>query len=565
MRFLYKIIFALIISAFGINAQTANFQWAKGIGGSFDDIGESIVVDGAGNLYTSGAFSATVDFDPGPGTFTMSAISSSDIFITKFDASGNFIWAKQMKGNLYGDCSSIKLDASGNLNACGCFAGTIDFDPGIGTYTINGGSYSSYVLKLDPNGNLLWAKQFSADVIYKLDVDVFGNVYSTGGFVGSVDFDPGVAVYNLTSVNGYHDAFISKLDANGNFIWARQFSSISVDEGYCITSDALGNTYTSGSFMGTIDFDPSAATLNLTPIGVSDAFILKLDPAGDLIWVKQIGNLDGGFSLAVDKHNNIYSTSCFQSTVDFDPGAGVFNLTSAGSDDIYILKLDSAGNFKWAKRFGSPLQDIARSLSLDGSGNVYSTGTFKGVTDFDPSATTYTLASVGSDDVYVSKLDSTGNFIWAKQFGGVLADQGYWLTLDASDNIYTVGVYSSSANFDIGISNFSLTSNGGGDIFIHKMSQGFAGIKEVNSFASDFIIGPNPNAGIVSIEILNNDFVSNDLEIKIINVFGQEVKTQKLISKKQEINLSETSNGIYNLNLLENGSLLTSKKIIIQK
>ena len=160
-----------------------------------------------------------------------------------------------------------------------------------------------------------------------------------------------------------------------NFEWAKAFGSSNFDKGNSITVDASGNIYNTGLFSGTVDFDPGAGIFNLTSaVGGTDVFIQKLDPSGNFIWAKAFGgtSTDQGNSITVDVFGNIYTTGFFSDTVDFDPGAGTFNLTSAGNHDVFIQKLDASGSFLWAKAFGSSSNDFGLSITADAFGNALS-------------------------------------------------------------------------------------------------------------------------------------------------------------------------------------------------
>src|SRR5258706_6482447 len=164
-----RILFIILptLAATILQAQSLNFKWAKQMGGTGAyAAGSSTAVDAAGNVYTSGVFSNTVDFDPGPGTYNLTSTGTYDMFISKLDSSGNFIWVKAMGGNSSLDIaggSSITLDAAGNVYITGTFEGTVDFDPGPGLFTLsvtgNFRTRASFVLKLDSDGNFIWAKQ----------------------------------------------------------------------------------------------------------------------------------------------------------------------------------------------------------------------------------------------------------------------------------------------------------------------------------------------------------------------------------------------------------------------
>jgi hypothetical protein len=378
---------------------SGNFVWAKKLGGSSIDQVFAITVDDAGNVYTTGNFSGTADFDPGTGTFNLTGGAQGyGVFISKLDPSGNFVWAKKIElsdgGNSFENTpSSINIDASGNVLIIGSFNIPADFDPGEGVFLldpdITTGSISDiFILKLDASGNFVWARQMggtSFDYGNSISTDADGNVYSTGYFNATADFDPGAATFNFTSVS--NDIFISKLDAAGNFVWAKQISGPEADRGTELTIDASGNCYVAGSFSGLTDFDPGIEVMNLTSAGLYDVFILKLNSSGNFLWAKNVGGVDydEAYSLAIGDSNHVYTTGTFNYTADLNPNSGVFNLTSAEFEDIFISKLDSSGNFIGAKRIGGPNSQRANSLVIDNTGKLCLTGYFLGgETDFDP-------------------------------------------------------------------------------------------------------------------------------------------------------------------------------------
>ena len=463
-------------------AQPPNFVWAKAISQAASGISgvhsSSIALDASGNVYTTGSFLGTVDFDPGAGTFNLTSSSSgySDVFISKLDAAGNFVWAKAMGGYDPDDAFSITLDASGNVYTTGYFYGPADFDPGAGTFNLTslgiGLTMDIFISKLDAAGNFLWAKAMGGgadDYGSSIALDGSGNVYTTGAFGGTGDFDPGAGVANLTASAGIFDngeVFISKLDAAGNFVWAKAMGGTGIDVSSSIALDASGNVYTTGYFGGpAADFNPGVGIFNLTSLG-GGTFISKLDAAGNFVWAKAMINaaeLESSTSITLDASGNVYTTGHFWRTVDFDPGAGTFNLTSAGYGDNFIHKLDAAGNFVWAKAMEGTFNENSFAIALDASGNVYTTGSFQNTVDFDPGAGTFNLTSLGLGfvaDIFISKLDTAGNFVWAKSMGGANGDGGSSIALDASGNVYTTGSFYGPADFDPGAGTFNLSGRG---------------------------------------------------------------------------------------------------------
>ena len=464
-------LFALLLSV-GLHAQS--FEWAKSVGGTGDLIGRSIAVDALGNVYTTGPFLETVDFDPGAGVMNLTSQGHDDIFVKKLDSLGNLVWVKSVGGTSFDGGYSIAVDAQGNVYTTGYFVGTVDFDPGAGTVnlTSQGGS-DIFIQKLDALGDLVWAKSVGGtgnDNGRSIAVDAQGNVYTTGDFRGIVDFDPGAGTADLTS-QGENDVFIQKLDALGDLIWAKSVGETSYDYGYSIAVDVLGNVYTTGYFSGTVDFDPGAGTVNLTSQGGIDIFIQKLDALGDLVWAKSVGGTgnDNGRSIAVDAQGNVYTTGDFRGTVDFDPGAGIVNLTSQGGSDIFIQKLDALGDLVWVKSMGGNSTDFGESIAVDSQGNVYTTGDFRGIVDFDPGAGTTNLTSQGEIDFFIQKLDALGNLVWAKSVGGTSNDGGNSIAVDAQGNVYTTGYFWGTVDFDPGAGTAYLTAQGY-DFFVQKLS-----------------------------------------------------------------------------------------------
>ena len=331
----------------------------------------------------------------------------------------------------------------------------------------------SAILTLAQAPKLDWAKKFGGaydDLGYSIAADASGNVYTTGSFRDSFDFDPGTTRFAMTSL-GEADIFISKLDASGKFVWAKKIGGIKTEAGYAIALDGNGNIYITGGFQGTVDFDPGTGVKSLTAGGTTmDIFVAKFDPSGNLSWAKSIGGVtnttDYGSSIAADASGNVYTTGFFYATVDFDPDAPVVNLSSSGNSDVFILKLDATGKFAWAKNIGSSSADAARSISVDGAGNVYTTGSFTGTADFDPGSTESKLTSAGGTDIFISKLDASGKFVWAKNMGGSSDEEGTSIVVNASGISYTIGRFAATADFDPGTGTTNLTSLGDKDIFI---------------------------------------------------------------------------------------------------
>ena len=390
---------------------SGNFLWAQTWGGGMDDIGCGVTIDSSGNICTTGFFTGTVDFDPGADTDNHSSNGSADIFLSKFNTSGAFLWAQTWGGSLQDIGYSITADSSDNIYVTGNFRSTVDFDPsgGVDNHISNGVS-DVFLSKFDASGTFIWAQTWGGvidDAGFSVTIDNSDNVYVTGYFYLTVDFDPGVGVDNHTS-NGVIDIFLSKFNSSGTFQWAQTWggSGLSDDVGYGVATDSSNNIYVTGYFMGMVDFNPGAGTDNHTSNGLQDVFLSKFNSAGSFQWAETWGGIDDdrGWGVTTDNSNNIYTTGYYENIVDFDPDAvGADNHTSNGLWDIFLSKFNSAGTFQWAKTWGGGADDVGRGVTTDSSSNIYTTGYFTGIVDFDPGAGIDNHTSNGGTDVFLSK------------------------------------------------------------------------------------------------------------------------------------------------------------------
>jgi hypothetical protein len=469
-----------IFAVFQLHAQTPGFEWAGQMGGDSLIQASSVAVDAAGNQVIIGSFRNTVDFDPSPtSTYNITAKGYSDIFLQKLDANGALLWAASIGDtfNMNERGAEVVTDAAGNIYATGYFWGTTDVDPGDGVYFLSQNRWTTMVLKINPDGDLIWGKQMGSETAghaygRSIAVDNSGNVITSGSFYGRVDFDPGPGVVNLTCTS--NDVFVQKLDANGNFMWVKQLVGTDYKFPYCMATDVSGNIYTCGYFMGTVDFNPDRKLkYNLTSFGDYDIFVLKLTGNGDFGYAKQIGGTgqDLCYSIDLDPAGYLYTTGQFNGTADFNPGTGTYNLTSFGGNDAYVLKLGLSGNFVWVKQIGGPSYDSGCDIVLDDEGNFYVSGFFYATADFDPGAGTYYLTANGNADGYILKSDLDGNLIWVIQTGGPGWDFSLTMGLDGSGNIFNVGRFEETVDFDPGgNSEFELSNVGVYDMFVQKLN-----------------------------------------------------------------------------------------------
>ncbi|MFM9943722.1 MAG: T9SS type A sorting domain-containing protein [Bacteroidia bacterium] len=497
-------------------AQKPNHEWASSIGGTDFEQGTSVITDKSGNVYSTGLFFGKADFDPNStSTSYLTSKGGSDIYILKLDKDGKFVWARNIGDTMDDAGNSINLDASGNVYVTGYFMDKPDFDPGSSSSVMtSAGGMDIFVCKFDASGNFVWASQQGGsdnEAGTGIDLDASDNVYITGYFNDKVDFDPdGKATAFLTSY-GAGDIFVSRLDNKGAYVWAIQMGGSDNDEGTAIALDSIGYVYTTGYFLDQADFDPGSGSANLTAVGDADIFVSRLDIKGNYSWARPAGDnaFDAGTGIAVDGYGNSYTTGLYYGGPDFDPGTGkgqVYTLTSNGDYDIFVWKLNAAGSFVWAKTMGGDYFDAGLSIALDDNKSVFTTGIFEDVVDFDPGSGSQTLTSAGSSDIFISKLDISGNYVWISGIGGTDYDEGRSITVDKLKSVYTTGDYTDKVDFDPGSGTNYLTSAGDADAFVLKLSLCKASVTDLNISAcnSYFFNGTTYYSGGNYTKILKN-------------------------------------------------------------
>ncbi|WP_247232093.1 SBBP repeat-containing protein [Telluribacter sp. SYSU D00476] len=410
----------------------------------------------------------------------------------------------------------IAVDQSGNVYVTGGFTGTATFGS---TTLISNGISDIFIVKYNNKGDVLWAKQAGgplADQGYGITLDEQGNFYITGYISGTATF----GTLSLTST-GERDIFISKYSTNGEVQWARNAGGTNFDSGYGIALDRGGNPYVTGSFQSTATF----GTTTLTSRGSNDVFIAKYNSNGDILWAQQAGGTDsdGVSDIAVDENGNAYIIGSFTGTATF----GAFTLTAvahsrATDSNLFVVKYNSAGEALWVRQ-ESGMGSFGSGIAVDGSGNVYVTGTIyigaftpdihiakytttgeiqwsgfigrMGGTEYgadiavDKNGNVYVigrthgsqigigkrtssgLVSVdidivhyGDDDIIVVKFDNNGNLYWARSAGGPGDDVGLGIAVDEQGTAYTTGYFPGTATFGT----TTLTSSGDIDVFVAK-------------------------------------------------------------------------------------------------
>jgi len=467
----------LLVYAPVIFAQSVKLDWVNSMAGSSYDACKAIALDNTGNVYATGYFSATVDFDPGPGLYNLTSVNAEDAYLAKYDPAGRLIWAKPIGDFRYQAGNALKLDAGGNIYTTGIFFGTTDFDPGPGIANLtSAGNEDIFVCKYDNTGNFVWAKRFGGstnDFCNAIKLDALGDIYINGYFENTADFDPGTGVYNLISA-GSTDVFVCKLSNNGNFIWAQRIGGPSSDAAFDIELDNQQNVYSTGFFWSTVDFDPGPAVYSLSAAALGDGFMVKLDRNGQFINAVHMGGNSRVrcTSLKLDNTNHVYVSGHFDGEADFDAGPGTFRLFSpVDDDDIFIAKYDLDFNFIWVKQIAGVSFQKVFDMETDVAGNIYTTGHYHGTADFDPGPAEQQLTATGDPDIFVLKMDAAGNFVWVAKATGPFYGSGYSIKTDQLNNIYVGGTYEGTKDFDPGPDEILRVSAGQSEMFVYKLRQ----------------------------------------------------------------------------------------------
>jgi hypothetical protein len=435
-------------------AQSLTLDWAKK---ADYFLIETTKVDNAGNFYVIGQFRGVLDVDFGTNVYNLTTVTptSDEYFITKIDPNGNFVWGKKLQGY----CYSIAVDNDGNLY--------LPFTNGIS--------------KLDSNGTLVWHKNLTIEWDSLINIDSNNNLFVTGLFIGTVDFDPSDATQNLTSV-GYDDIFVLKLDSNGTFGWVKQVKSNGQNWSNAIATDGSGNSYITGDYTASLAIETSSSNFQVPYDTATDWFpryILKFDATGNFVWAKKIG---GNFpntlnSLAVDPNGSVYLSDVFFDTIDIDPGSGtqlISNLTGPTSNSSpFLVKLDTNGNFEWVN------QSAGNSvIKTDSAGNIYAKGSSN-------------LLQFPGD---LKKYDPNGTFQWA--YTNV---PGKFLDIDNNGSLFISGNFNGTNDFDPSLSVFNLTTETPTP-FVQKLNQSTLSNLPITATEGQIRVFPNPTTGEFRIE-----------------------------------------------------------------
>lgn len=428
-------------------------KFASAYGDANVQSGAAVAYDKSGNILVAGSFSGSINF----GATTLTASGADDVFVAKFGSGGQLMWAKSFGDAGLQTASGIGVDANGNVYVTGSFKGSINF--GGGALAAQGTLFVDvFLAKLTTDGNHVWSKSFGDVNVQNargLAVDTAGNVVIVGFFQNDINFG-GMTL----STNGLYDMFVAKFDTGGTHQWSRRFGDMAADQrARAVTTDGTGNVYITGDVAGMIDVGGGA----MTATAGQSAFVAKLDPQGNALWAKLSGgtamskaignaisvgptgdvavggNFRGDFDLggtpvmnpgvddafvtvftgagahtytktfgdsesqnviavAIAANNEVIAAGNFSGSMDFETGVPV---TSAGSFDSYVVRLNSKGCPAWLRTFPGAMVQTTQGMALDPTtGGVALTGSFNGAVEFGQG-----MVTASGDDVFLAAVN----------------------------------------------------------------------------------------------------------------------------------------------------------------
>ncbi|NNE34887.1 MAG: T9SS type A sorting domain-containing protein, partial [Rhodothermales bacterium] len=461
-----------------------DISFAASAGGSLGDSGNGVAVDASGDMYVVGHFEVAAVFAEGqPQEVTIESEGPFDLFVAKYSQTGALNWVIRDGGGGVEQAFGVAIDSDGFIVVGGLFADSSVFGRGQTNETLlvesPNADHNGFVARYSPAGSLEWVKWAGNNQAREVAVDPSNNVYVTGFYADSATFGAGEPnEMTLLGDETSNDGFLAKFSSTGSFRWATAISGPGFDAAHSLSTDALGNIYVAGHFEeGAIIGAGDQTETTLSSDGETDGFVAQYDSAGVLNWVRTFGGLeaDAVYSIASNSEGMVAIAGSFRGTAIFgegDPNEKM--LVSAGLADLFVASLQSDGEFLWTTGSGGTGDDLAFGVDISPASVVVSTGGFEGSATFGAGESGETiLTSSGTNDIYVSKHDSSGSLLWAKRNGSLSSREfgefGLDIEIDNVDNIVGVGLFEGAATFGSGEPGQTLlTSSGDSDAFLLK-------------------------------------------------------------------------------------------------
>lgn len=425
---------------------------AMGGGGTEFDTAFGVATDHQGNTYSVGSFQNSAKF----GELEMSG-ANEEIFIVKYDNTGNEVWVKSAGGSDNDRAMSVRVDDGGNLFIVGYCSGSATFGS-ITTDPVGGG----FIARLDANGEFQWVKVFpkldlQINMIVDIALDATGNAFVTGTIGNNANIDG-----HMITVGGETNTLVAKLSASdGKVMWLKNFTGTTSNDGNAIDVGSDGSIYVGGGFFGTVNFETQTFNGSATDL---DAFLVKMNASGDVVWATHYsGNgWNNIYDIVHDGNNEAIVTGYFGSELTV---SGI-SVNAGGHENVFVSKISSGGTIAWTTVGQSPGAFAnGRSLAIDANNNTYVTGYYEGTLTMDGKLL---AGAVNDRNVFVEKLNSSGNVQWFRKGGTLDSDWAQGITLDLQGRVVVTGSF---RNMDGLFGSTTLENKGGDDAFLWRIWQ----------------------------------------------------------------------------------------------
>jgi hypothetical protein len=542
-----------IISVLNLFSQAPYYGWASASAGNNNDDSRVVTSDAAGNVYVIGDFTSTTFT---VGSTALTNLGGIDIFVAKYNSSGQVLWAKSIGGTSNESGRGIALDANGNVYITGYF-----FSPSItvGPNTLNNtasGTSDIFIAKLDSSGNALWAKSIGGtdqDYAQRITTDATGNVYLTGNYYSS-----SIAFGSATlTQSGGGDMFIAKYDSSGNALWAKSAVGAGYDLGFCIATDPSGNVVVGGAFTSdSLTFGTVTLTNTAT---MQEIFVVKYAGDGTVLWAVQ--SVDSGtvnaWDICADASGNFYLAGSSRAAISF----GSVHLPNAGNYDMIVVKYNSAGTVQWARSAGGSADEEARSISVDHKNNIWVTGVFGSSSIMLGSNQ---LNNAGGSNIFLMAYDSLANVLWAQAAGGPGYDNAYSITAKTNGRVYFAGKFLGDSLI---LGNTVLSDSGFYDFFVCQLIvPDPTGINDINDQQTNEKLWCYPNPFDQNININFEVSMKGTVTLRLLDIYGNEairiVQNKDAGSYHATFNTAGLATGIYFCELKTQAQTVTKKLIL---
>ncbi|MBD3582375.1 T9SS type A sorting domain-containing protein [Flavobacterium selenitireducens] len=483
-----------------------------------------------------------------------------DIYVAKYDAEGNLIWARNYGSENNDSLISITTDDSGNLYLLGTYQVSIS----LGDTTLTTSSPSAFVSKLDANGDVIWAKsnigQSHGWNAGGIAVDSDENVYFSGVYNSETLRFGNIELSYANFVSGGMNAavpFLVKMDPAGETVWAKTAGRASANTGSTFANgvavDSAGNVYATGSFsVPVLSFGQVTMTKAVPSMWNYNMYLVKYDSNGNVVWGKHAGtnfeNTTMGYDVAIDAQQNVIATGTFANTIAWD---GVSLSASSGSTP-YILKCDTNGVILWARSvFGTIEANHMRNVKTDAGSNIYLSGNTGSTTEMFGNGVTLTTPQGGS--AYIVKFDPDGTAVWVQKVGKIENYNTSAFAMVSENEFYLAGTFTEN---QLNFGSIPLLKDSGTNynLFLGRMlyvplsvdEQAFAGCK----------VYPNPTRDNVTV-----DGLRAVTAFKVIDASGRVISDGTIDPKANSIVLYGWPNGMYYLKLEDSFGKLSIFKI----